>query len=129
MVENAVNQQEKKRKAGTVLFADKMPSKNDDDDSDDDNELNQFESLSINEADNNEETGRETSTKECNSLDQTIDVNLSIRGTLVGPTSNPLKRIKRKHEHPIAFGVLRTSKGKKRGMCEYYSTPAQQAVL
>ena len=31
MVENAVNQQEKKRKAGTVHFADKMPSKNDDD--------------------------------------------------------------------------------------------------
>jgi len=33
MVENAVNQQEKKRKAGTVHFADKMPSKDDDDDS------------------------------------------------------------------------------------------------
>ena len=60
-----------------------------------------------------ESSGRETSSKECNSLDQTIDVNLSIRGTLVGPTSNPLKRIKLKHEHLIAFGVLRTNKGKK----------------
>ena len=62
-----------------------MPSKNDDNDSDDENELNQFESLSINEADGNEESSsdgsnnwsscRETSSKECNSLDQTIDVN------------------------------------------------------
>ena len=52
--------------------------------------------------------------KECNSLDQMIDVNLSTRGTLVGHPSNPLKRIKRKHKHPIAFGVLRTSKGKKK---------------
>ena len=43
-----------------------------------------------------------------------IDVNLSIRGTLVGHPSNPLKRIKLKHEHPIAFGVLQTSKGKKK---------------
>ena len=56
MVENAVNQQEKKRKAGTVHFAAKIPSKNDDDDSDDENELNQFENLSINEADDNEES-------------------------------------------------------------------------
>ena len=45
MVENAVNQQGKKRKAETVHFAATMPSKNDDDDSDDENELNQFESL------------------------------------------------------------------------------------
>ena len=68
-----------------------MPSKDDDDDSDDENELNQFESLSINGANDNEESssdgsnnwssGQETSSKECNSLDQTIDVNLSIRGT------------------------------------------------
>ena len=43
MVKNAVNQQEKKRKAGTVHFAAKMPSKNDDDDSEDENKLNQFE--------------------------------------------------------------------------------------
>ena len=43
MVENAVNQQENKRKAGTVHFAAKMPSKNDDDGSYDDNELNHFE--------------------------------------------------------------------------------------
>ena len=56
MVENAVNQQEKKRKAGTVHFAAKMPSKDDDDDSDNENELNQFESLSINEANDNEES-------------------------------------------------------------------------
>ena len=42
-----------------------------------------------------------------------IDVNLSIRGTLAGRPSNPLKRIKLKHEHLIAFGVLQTSKGKK----------------
>jgi len=35
-----VKQQEKKRKAGTVHFAAKMPLKNDDDDSDDENELN-----------------------------------------------------------------------------------------
>ena len=55
MVENAVNQQEKKRKAGMVHFAAKMPSRNNDDDSDDENELNQFESLSINGADDNEE--------------------------------------------------------------------------
>ena len=41
MFENAVNQQEKKRKAGTVHFAATMPSKNNDDDSDDENELNQ----------------------------------------------------------------------------------------
>ena len=61
MVENAVNQQEKKRKAGTVHFAAKMPSKNDDDDSDDENELNQFESLSINEADDNEESSSDSS--------------------------------------------------------------------
>ena len=38
---------------------------------------------------------------------------MGITVALVGPTSNPLKRIKLKHEHPIAFGVLRTSKGKK----------------
>ena len=43
-------QQEKKRKARMVHFATKMPSKDDDDDSDDENELNQFESLSINGA-------------------------------------------------------------------------------
>ena len=61
MVENAPNQQEKKRKAGTVHFADKMPSKNDDDDSDDENELNQFESLSINGADDNEESSSDGS--------------------------------------------------------------------
>ena len=61
MVENAVNQQEKKRKAGTVHFADKMPSKNDDDDSDDEIELNQFESLSINGADDNEESSSDGS--------------------------------------------------------------------
>ena len=42
-----------------------------------------------------------------------IDVNLSLRGTLVGHPSNPLRRIKLKKEHAIAFGVLRTSKGKK----------------
>ena len=42
MVENAVNQQEKKRKAGTVHFAAKILSKSDDDGSDDENELNQF---------------------------------------------------------------------------------------
>ena len=36
-----------------------------------------------------------------------------MRGTRVGHPSNALKRIKRKHEHPIPFGVLRTSKGKK----------------
>ena len=69
----------------------KMPSKNNDDDSDDENELNQFESLSINGADDNEESssdssnnwssGRESSSKECNSLDQMIDVNLSLRGS------------------------------------------------
>ena len=56
MVEKSVNQQEKKRKVGTAHFAAKMPSKNDDDDSDDENELNQFESLSINGADDNEES-------------------------------------------------------------------------
>ena len=56
MVEKAVNQQEKKRKAGMVHFAAKMQSKDDDDNSDDENELNQFESLSINEADDNEES-------------------------------------------------------------------------
>ena len=61
MVENAVNQQEKKRKAGMVQFADKMPSKNDDDDSDDENERNQFESLSINGADDNEESSSDGS--------------------------------------------------------------------
>ena len=62
MVENAVNQQEKKRGAGMVHFADKMPSKNDDDDdSDDENELNQFESLSINGADDNEESSSDSS--------------------------------------------------------------------
>ena len=93
-----MNQQEKKRRAGTVHFGAKMPSKNDDDDSDDKNELNQFESLSINGADDNEESssdgsnnwssGQETSSNECNSLDQMIDVNLSIRGTLVGHPSN-----------------------------------------
>ena len=56
MVENAVNQQDKKRKAGTVHFAAKMPSKDDDDDIDVENELNQFESLSISGADDNEES-------------------------------------------------------------------------
>ena len=61
MVENAVNQQEKKRKARTVHFAAKMLSKNDDDDSDDENELNQFENQSINEADDNEESSRDGS--------------------------------------------------------------------
>ena len=61
MVEIAVNQQEKMRKAGTVHFAAKMPSKNDDDDSDDGNELNQFESLSINGADDNEESSSDSS--------------------------------------------------------------------
>ena len=61
MVENAVNQQEKKRKAGKVHFAAKMPSKNDDDDSNDENELNQFENLSINEADGNEESSSDGS--------------------------------------------------------------------
>ena len=61
MVENAVNQQEKKRKAGTVHFVAKMPSKDDDNDSDDENELNQFESLSINGADNNEESSSDGS--------------------------------------------------------------------
>ena len=35
--------------------------------------------------------------KNVDSLDQTIDVNLSIRGTLVGHSSNPLKRIKLNH--------------------------------
>ena len=56
-----MNQQEKKHKAGTVHFADKMPSKNDDDNSDDENELNQFENLSINEADGNEESSSDRS--------------------------------------------------------------------
>ena len=51
----------KKRKAGAVHFADKMPSKNDDDNSDDENELNQFESLSINGADDNEESSSDGS--------------------------------------------------------------------
>ena len=61
-VENAVKQQEKKRKAGMVQFAAKMPSKNvDNDDTDDENELNQFESLSINGADDNEESSSEGS--------------------------------------------------------------------
>ena len=61
MVENAVNQQEKKRKARTVHIAAKMPSKDDDDDSDDENELNQFESLSINGANDNEESSSDGS--------------------------------------------------------------------
>ena len=61
MVEIAVNQQEKMRKAGTVHFAAKMPSKNDDDNSDDENELNQFENLSINEADGNEKSSSDGS--------------------------------------------------------------------
>ena len=61
MVEDAVNQQEKKRKARTVQFAAKMPSKNDDDDRNDENELNQFESLSINGADDNEESSSDSS--------------------------------------------------------------------
>ena len=61
MVENAVNQQEKKRKARTVHFTAKMPSKIDDDDSDNENELNQFESLSINGADDNEESSSDGS--------------------------------------------------------------------
>ena len=61
MVENAVNQQEKKRKARMVHFAAKMLSKNDDDDSNDENELNQFESLSINGADDNEESSSDDS--------------------------------------------------------------------
>ena len=61
MVENAVNQQEKERKAGTVHYAAKMSSKDDDDDSDDENELNQFESLNINEADDNEESSSDSS--------------------------------------------------------------------
>ena len=61
MVENAVKQQDKKHKAGTVHFAAKMPSKSEDDDSDDDNELNQFESLSINEVDDNEESDSDES--------------------------------------------------------------------
>ena len=62
MVENAVNQQEKKRMAGTVYVA-KMPSKNDDDDDsdDDENELNQFESLSINGTDDNEGSSSDSS--------------------------------------------------------------------
>ena len=42
MVENAVKQQDKKRKVGTVHIADEKQSKSDDDDdSDNDNELNQ----------------------------------------------------------------------------------------
>ena len=61
MVENAVKQQEKKRKAGTVHFAATMPSKNDDNDSDDENELNQFEGLSINGADDNKESSSDGS--------------------------------------------------------------------
>ena len=61
MVENAVNQQDKKLKARTVHFAAKMPSKSDDDDSNDDNELNQFESLSINGAEDNEESSSDGS--------------------------------------------------------------------
>ena len=61
MVQNAVNQQEKESKAGMVHFAAKMPSKNDDDDSDDENELNQFESLSINGANNNKESSSDGS--------------------------------------------------------------------
>ena len=61
MVENAVNQQEKERKAETVHFADKMQSKNDDDDTDDENELNPFESLSINGAVDNEESSSDGS--------------------------------------------------------------------
>ena len=61
MVENAMNQQEKKRKAGMVHFAAKMPSKNDDHDSDDENELNQFESLSIDGADDNKESSSDGS--------------------------------------------------------------------
>ena len=61
MVENAVKQQDKKRKAGTVHFAGKKQWKSDDNDSDDDNELNQFESLSINEADDNEESNSDSS--------------------------------------------------------------------
>ena len=56
MVENAVSQQDKKRKTGTVHFAAKMPSKSDDNDRDDDNKLNQFESLSINGADDNDKS-------------------------------------------------------------------------
>ena len=51
------------RKAGTVHFAAKMPSKDDDDDSNDENELNQFESLSINGADDNEESSSDGSNK------------------------------------------------------------------
>ena len=56
-----MNQQEKKRKAGSVHFAAKMPSKDDDNDSDDENELNQFESLSVNGADDNEESSSDGS--------------------------------------------------------------------
>jgi len=62
MVENAVSQHDKKRKAGTVHFAAKMPSKDDDDDgSDDENELNQFETLCINGVDDNEESSSDGS--------------------------------------------------------------------
>ena len=61
MVENTVKQQDKKRKAGTVHFAAKMPYKGDDDDSDDENELNQFESFSINGADDNAESSSDSS--------------------------------------------------------------------
>ena len=56
LVENAVKQQDKKRKVGRVHLADEKQSKSDDDYSDNDNELNQFESLSINEANDNEES-------------------------------------------------------------------------
>ena len=56
-----MNQQDKKRKASRVHFAAKMPSKSDDNDSDDDNELNQFESLTINGADDNEESSSDCS--------------------------------------------------------------------
>ena len=136
MVGNAVNQQEKKLKARMVHLAAKMPSKNNDDDSDDENELNQIESLNINEADDNKESssdgsnnwssGRESYSNECNSLDQTIDVNLSIRATLVGHSSNPLKRNKLKHDHLTLSVFYEQVKERKSGMCKYYSTPAQR---
>ena len=64
MLQQVCVQMEKKRKAGTVHFADKMPSKSDDDDSNDENELNQFESLSINGADDNEESSSDSSNNE-----------------------------------------------------------------
>jgi hypothetical protein len=54
---------------------------------------------------------------------------LTLRSALAGRMQHPSTEKIVEQQHPIAFGILRTSKGNNKKRFEFYSTLVQQAVF